>query len=116
MNGTQASVPAAADGHLPVDGICRPRSELEWRPAWKPNLQSRSSKPRISLRFSLPRSFHHFQEALSGIFDIGIAVLMGAALHRQQCATMDVFEIAERKFESRLAILNMLRVDPEMPL
>jgi len=83
---------------------------------WKSNFRSRSPRPGIPLRFSPPRLFHHFQEALSGIFDIGIAVLMGAALHRQQGATMDVFEIAERKFEPRLAVLNMRRVHPKMPL
>src|SRR2546421_644114 len=76
----------------------------------------RAAQTKILLRFSRPRPFHHFQEALSGIFDIGIAILMGAALHCQQCATMDVFEIAKRKFGSRFAALNMCRVDSEMPL
>src|SRR5437868_4115981 len=93
-----------------------PSMEARTATSSKPNFRSRPAETRILLRFSPPRSFHHFQEALSGIFDIGIATLMGAALDCQQCASMDVFEIAERKFESRLAVLNMRRVDPEMPL
>src|SRR4030095_3098716 len=124
MKGRHPCLPRPT-GILLVDGITDGDKlealSAEVRPGvangWKPNLRSRSPTrglPLSNLIFSL--RFHHFQEALRGILDIGIAVLMGAALHRQQCATMDVFEIAKWKFESRLAVLNMRRVDPEMPL
>ena len=125
MNEREASVPASADGHPArrwnygrrQAGSLSAEVRAGLANGWKPNFRSRSPTlgvPLSNLISSL--RFHHFQQALSGILDIGIAILMGAALHRQQCTTMDVFEIAEWKFESRLAVLNMRRVDPEMPL
>ena len=123
MNEREASVPASAAGILLVDGITDGDKLEAWSAevraglanGWKPNFRSPTLGLPLSNLISSLR-FHHFQQALSGILDIGIAILMGAALHRQQCTTMDVFEIAEWKFESRLAVLNMRRVDPEMPL
>jgi len=59
---------------------------------------------------------HHFQKLNGGMFDIGIAELMSSAFHGKHGAAMDIFEIAEWKLESRLAVLSMRRIDPEMPL
>ena len=59
---------------------------------------------------------HHLQEPLSGTFDIRITELVRPAFHREQRATMDVFEIAKRKFVFRLVFLRMRRIDPEMPI
>ena len=50
-----------------------------------------------------------------GVFDIGITVLMGPASHSQQRATMDIFEIPERKLVSRFGPFSMALIDPEMP-
>src|SRR5215471_4593425 len=58
---------------------------------------------------------HHFQETLSGTFDIRITELERPAFHREQRATMDILEIAKRKFAFRLVFLSMRRIDPEMP-
>jgi len=123
MNEREASVPASADGHPARRWNYGRRQAESWSTevraglanGWKPNFRSPTLGLPLSNLISSLR-FHHFQQALSGILDIGIAILMGAALHREQCTTMDVFEIAEWKFESRLAVLNMRRVDPEMPL
>src|SRR5262249_35941378 len=59
---------------------------------------------------------HHFQETLSGTFDVRITELVRPAFHREQRATMDVFEIAKRKFAFRLVFLSMRYIDPEMPV
>jgi hypothetical protein len=48
-------------------------------------------------------------------FDICVAVFVRASFHREQAAAMQRFEIAKRKFVTRLAGNFLTTVDPKMP-
>ena len=58
---------------------------------------------------------NHFEELNGDIFNVRITVLTGPASHSQQRATMDIFEIPERKLVSRFGPFSMALIDPEMP-
>jgi hypothetical protein len=49
------------------------------------------------------------------VFDLSVAVLASSAFHREQRASMKVFEITERKFVSSFRIASKIIIYAEVP-